>query len=108
MISFHRNGVVIGPFTYWPPWSVTRPWLPRAFRGGDEWHNPSWALILPFLGAFIWFRLDWPRVDGGQHLYARFMGAWEGVDQPGCLVCAEVRSDFESDFETEDPKGEAR
>jgi hypothetical protein len=51
-----RGQVNIGRFMWWPPWGVTRPWLPRvSSRGGDEWCNDSVTLILPFLGAFIFF-----------------------------------------------------
>ena len=42
-------------FMYWPPWTVSDPWMPRMKRGGDEWCNPSVQVILPFAGAFIWF-----------------------------------------------------
>jgi len=40
---------------YWAPWNVTNPWLPRMFRGGDEYCNPSVVIVLPLLGAFVWF-----------------------------------------------------
>ena len=44
-------------FMWWPPWALTRPWLPRvSLRGGwNEWCVGSVRLVLPFLGAFIVF-----------------------------------------------------
>jgi sterol desaturase/sphingolipid hydroxylase (fatty acid hydroxylase superfamily) len=51
-----RGQVNIGRrFMWWAPWGVTRPWLPRVFRGSNEWCSRSVAVVLPFLGAFIWF-----------------------------------------------------
>lgn len=68
-------------FVYWAPRKVTQPWKPRVFRGGDEWHNASVAVILPFVGGFIFF---WERkfsVEGEDH-FERMV--------PGCKVCAEL------------------
>ncbi|WP_068922212.1 hypothetical protein [Planobispora rosea] len=40
---------------WWPPTRLTHWWLPRAFRGADEYCNPSIAVIIPPLGAVVWF-----------------------------------------------------
>jgi len=40
---------------YWPPWGVTRPWLPRVACGGDEYGNPSVFINGPLTGALIVF-----------------------------------------------------
>ena len=51
-----RGQISIGRrFMWWPPQGLTRPWQPRVFRGTDEWCSPSVAVVVPFLGAFIWF-----------------------------------------------------
>lgn len=39
-------------FWYWPFWQLTRPWLPRAWRGGDEYDRVTYSLYIPLLGAF--------------------------------------------------------
>lgn len=83
-------------FMYWAPWTVTRPWLPRVGRGCDEWHNKSVLLILPFLGAFIFFwERDFNR-DGEEHLYAWCLSCgWEGAYHIDCDICNEIRVDHE-------------
>lgn len=74
-------------FMYWAPWGVTRPWLPRIFRGGDEWHNASIAIVLPFLGCFIFFyEKDFSR-DGEEHVHGHFGGKWEGRIVKECDEC---------------------
>lgn len=40
---------------YHPPWSVTRPWLPRVFRGSDEYCNDSIGVIGPLVGMLVVF-----------------------------------------------------
>lgn len=74
-------------FMYWKPTEVTRPWLPRFFRGGDEWHNASVAVVLPFLGCFIFFyEKDFNR-DGEEHVHGQFGGQWEGQIVEDCDEC---------------------
>lgn len=53
--TFTRSGIYRRRWQYWYPWGVTRPWKPRAFRGGNEWCDDSLALILPFLGGLCVF-----------------------------------------------------
>lgn len=55
MSTFSRKGITRPRFMWWFPWSVTRPWLPRVFRGGDEWCNDSLGFVLPPAGALIVF-----------------------------------------------------
>lgn len=76
---------------WWPPWQCTDPWRFHAFRGGDEWHNPSWALIVPLLGGFILFRMRYRRDHLREHLnlWTRDDG-WEGLYVIGCPICAEI------------------
>lgn len=40
---------------WWPPATLTRWWLPRLFKGADEYCNPSVGVVVPPLGAFIVF-----------------------------------------------------
>jgi hypothetical protein len=40
---------------WWSPAQLTCWWLPRIFRGTDEYCNPSIAAVIPPLGAFILF-----------------------------------------------------
>lgn len=40
---------------WWPPWGVTDWWLPRMWRGNDEWCNIPLCINIPPLGAFITF-----------------------------------------------------
>lgn len=37
------------------PWALSEPWRLSAWRGKDEYCNPSIVLGLPFLGAFVVF-----------------------------------------------------
>ena len=62
-----------GPFMWWAPWSVTRPWLPHAWRGADEWCNPAVSIVVPFLGAF---HLFWQ----GQRRLMPCRDCWEQMD----------------------------
>lgn len=55
MKTFRRGGIYRPRFMWWYPWTVTRPWLPKIWRGGDEWCNDSACVKVPFLGAFILF-----------------------------------------------------
>jgi hypothetical protein len=78
---------------WWAPWRTTRPWLPRFFRGTDEWHNRSVAVVVPFLGTFILFVGPFDR-SGDEHLNAwSSVGGWEGRNVEDCPVCIEMRSD---------------
>jgi hypothetical protein len=76
---------------WWTPWTITDPWRPRVFRGCDEWHNKSWALIVPPLGGFVFFRMRYARDHVSEHLnlWTRNEG-WEGLYVVGCDICAEV------------------
>ena len=86
--------VSIGRFLWWSPRLVTQPWRPRVFRGCDEWHNPSWAIVLPFLGCFIVFvGREFGRPVGGEHLWAFVDGGWEGEFVDDCAICGEIKAD---------------
>jgi hypothetical protein len=86
------HSIRLGRLMYWPPWAVTRPWLPRAELAGDEHCNPSILAVPPLLGAVIVFygrrwrtEADGPcndciadmARDGLRHDGA---GGWERVD----------------------------
>lgn len=87
--------MILGRFMWWAPWHVTEPWKPRYFHGGDEWHNPSHAVVLPFLGCFIWFYGKGFNRDGEAHLYyirrtrSGHIAESEGVIHPHCPECRE-------------------
>lgn len=86
-------------FMWWRPWNITQPWRPRAFRGSDEWHNPSWCVIVPFLGAFIVFRLDYERTEGGEHLHAYYRDeGWQGVMHIDCEICHQLIVDVNDEL----------
>lgn len=85
-------------FMWCPPWVTTRPWLPRCFQGSDEYHNYSWAVILPFLGCFILFRKRYPTVEGTEHVWAwNKVDGWSGLYVVGCPMCAEIYSERPDD-----------
>lgn len=71
-------------FMYWWPWGVTRPWLPRVFRGSDEWHNKSVAIVLPLLGCIIFF---W------EHKFSRYGLPHDerNLTVDGCQMCIEIK-----------------
>lgn len=68
--------VLTGRFMWWAPWSLTRPWLPRAWRGGDEWCNPAVSLVVPPLGAVHWFWRGRTRVMPCAECWHQ-MGPWQ-------------------------------
>lgn len=82
---------------YWPPGGVTRPWLPRVFRGGDEWHNPSIGIVVPFLGALIVFYGRGYTRHGIEHLWGAGPEGTEGAFHEDCLTCREIKAWFEED-----------
>ena len=68
-------------FGWWAPWTLTRPWLPRVWRGSDQWHNPAVSAVLPLLGAVhVWFA-TWQDDTDRHHTLAPVM------DVPDCPVC---------------------
>lgn len=74
---------------WWAPWKLTRPWLPRAWRGTDEWHNPAVSVVIPPLGAFhVWFDTWRDDTDGHFSLEPQ-------MDAPDCPVCQAIRDDAE-------------
>ncbi len=69
---------------WWSPTQLTRWWLPRVFRGTDEYCNPSIAAVIPPLGAFIVFWKPGPLRTKPCEECAAFDApvrgwAWEGV-----------------------------
>ncbi len=68
-------------FGWWPPTQLTRPWLPRVWRGDDEYGNPAVSIVIPPLGAFhcwllrneapILCHLCKKEIEGGDRLEAR-------------------------------------
>ena len=77
-------------FGWWAPWKVTRPWLPRAWLGTDEYHNPAVSVVLPLLGAFhVWFR-NWRDDTGGHYSLSPEM------DAPNCPVCLHHRDTYDA------------
>lgn len=87
-------------FMYWPPYGVTQPWKPRMIRGGDEWHNKSTGIILPFIGGFIFFwERDFSR-EGEEHLHSCTREKWGYVEYfgrivPDCEICTEIKAAFD-------------
>lgn len=77
-------------FMWWSPTKVTQPWRPSVFRGCDEWHNPSVGVVVPFLGAFIWFTgRDFSR-HGEPHVSAWGSGSgFVGRLVNGCADCSD-------------------
>lgn len=82
---------------YWAPWNTTR-WgfrWPLIERGGDEWHNDSWIISIPFLGSIVWFPA--PSFNGRwgeEHVYAAGPEGYEGRIVEGCEGCDEVLECF--------------
>lgn len=69
-VDLFRSQLNIGRFSWYFPWSVAwfgfyRPFVPE--RGCDEWHNRSWSISVPLLGAFCWF-VTWNGRKGPEHL----------------------------------------
>lgn len=71
-----------GRLGWWAPWRVTDPWLPRVWRGSDEYHNPAVSVVVPFLGAFHYWFTRWSDATGGH---------FTRVD--GCGFCADIFDD---------------
>lgn len=46
-----RSGIYRPRWQWWFPWGVTRWWLPRAFKGGDEWCQVPACFVIPPLGG---------------------------------------------------------
>jgi hypothetical protein len=80
--------------TWWAPWTVTRPWLPRWLRSCDERHNPSFGVVFPMLGAVVVWRMRYRRDDDAEHLMSwHIWSGWEGLYVADCPICAEVLQD---------------
>lgn len=81
------------PFTlsWYSPWSVTRPWLPRFITGCDEWHNLSAGVNIPFMGMVLLFRMRFRCTEGYEHLHMwTAENGWEGLEVLGCTVCRDI------------------
>ncbi len=80
------------PFWRMTSWGfVSKPW--RLQKGCDEYHNKSRFLIVPLFGGFVLFDKNYDTIQP-EHLFSYIDGAWNGVDVPGCSICAEIKEDF--------------
>lgn len=76
-------------------WHNTRwgfMWKERYFlptRGGDEWHNDSWFIVLPLLGQFIWFPKRSFDRSGPEHVFYYGPDGFEGQIYTDCDSCME-------------------
>lgn len=52
---FTSGSIEFRRFWWWFPWNVTYPWLPRIWKGGDEWCNEPLCFTIPPLGCFLFF-----------------------------------------------------
>lgn len=83
-------------FMYWYPWGVSNPFMPSVSRGTDEHHNKSIIVVVPLLGAFIFF---WERSfqrSGPEHIWAIGPDGEEGLFVIDCDICREIRSNYSS------------
>lgn len=55
---------------YWGPSNLTEPRKFHLDKGGDEWHNYSVMVGVPFLGMLIFFYERKFNRDGEPHVYA--------------------------------------
>lgn len=83
--ALNRSSHRFTNFFYCAPWHLTRWWWFKVGRGGDEYHNPSVFVILPFLGQFVFF---W-RADrsGPPHDIMATDTEFTGFLDPDCEVC---------------------
>lgn len=71
---------------WWSPLGTTRWWVPRVFRGCDEWCNPSLGVVVPPLGTFIVFY--------GRR-FSRYGPSHDEVLRPEtCELCSELAADI--------------
>jgi hypothetical protein len=47
MATFRRDGVYLRRLWWWYPWHLTRWWLPKTWKGGDEWCNVPLCFTVP-------------------------------------------------------------
>lgn len=80
---------------WWAPWKTTRPWMPAAFRGSDEWGNRSIAVTVPALGTFILFVGRFDR-SNPVVVHEEDGTYWaEVVDMPGLFAAADTRAELD-------------
>lgn len=48
--SLARQG---GRVWYYAPWTLTNPWGPPVWRGGDDWGRSTIVIQPPLLGALV-------------------------------------------------------
>ena len=53
---FRRDGIYLPRIWWWYPSHLTRWWLPKIWRGGDEWCNTPLCFTIPPFGAFLFFQ----------------------------------------------------
>jgi hypothetical protein len=82
---------------WWEPWTITDWWRPQILRSCDEWHNPSFGLIIPPFGGIVFWRMHYARVEEELHLYGWSVGEWEGLHVAGCDFCDEIVNDVGRD-----------
>lgn len=55
MRTFRRNGIYLRRVWWWAPWGVTKWWVPKVWKGGDEWCNVPLCFTVPPFGCLLVF-----------------------------------------------------
>lgn len=73
MRTFRHDGIYLRRVWWWYPWGLTRWWVPKVWKGGDEWCNVPLCFTVPPLGCLLvfWRRMRtmpcdecWAEMDG--------------------------------------------
>lgn len=65
-MSIRRDGIYFRRVWWWFPWRITRWWLPKIWRGGDEWCNVPLCFTVPPLGVLLIFHQPMRMVPCGE------------------------------------------